>query len=267
MKTLIKILLVISAFLFVLFSCKKEQFEIKKTADPCDCASEVSADFEILEHLQNGIADHLNVFTPTDHILGNKRATFRAKLGGAEYRWYIGIEELDQREVNRYFPEQLAGQAIPITLVVKKEPNKICFPNDDGYDSITKIMNVYDRCDTNHLEGNFRIAEVGSIDSFDVKLNIRGGFENNVFVPDQCNGIDFYNYDKQGSECVMDRNFEIVRNYRYFEISSGPDFNSNCTSIYINSCELDLNNVFSFHYQYKNQNSDYVNLITKGRKL
>jgi hypothetical protein len=267
MKTLIKILLLTSVFLIVLFSCKKEQLEIKKTADPCECASEVSADFEILEHLRNGVIDELNVFTPTDHILGNKRVSFRAKIDDAEYKWYIGVEELDQREVNRYFPEQLAGQSIPITLVVKKDPNKICFPNDDGYDSIVKFMNVYDRCDTNHLEGNFRIAEIGTKDSFDIKLDIRGRFDNNIFEPTVCSGLDIYNYDSQGSECVMDKNFEIIRNYRYFKISSGPAFNSNCTSIFINSCTLDFNNKFSFHYQYKDQNSNNITLITKGRKL
>ena len=251
--------------LTTLLACKKEQPAMNEAEDPCECASEVSADFEIREALLNGGPVSQNEFTLTDHILENKRAFFKAKLDNADYTWYIGVDVEHDQEIDRYFTDQWAGTNIPITLVVKKEPNLLCFPDDDGYDSITKVMHVYPRCDTNHLEGEFRIAEVGTQDSFDIKLNIRGGFENNVFLPNSCFGLDFYNYDGQGGECVMNSNFEIVRNYRFFRLSNPP--NSNCTSMNIIRSELDLSDKFYFHYNYRDENNNLITLNTQGRKL
>lgn len=265
MKSFKIILTLATVCVVILLACKKEQPGMQNAEDPCECASEVSADFEIREALLNGGAVSQNEFTLTDHILENKRAFFKAKLDNADYTWYIGIDEENDQEIDRYFTDQWAGANIPVTLVVKKEPNLLCFPDDDGYDSITKIMHVYPRCDTNHLEGDFRIAEVGTQDSFDIKLNIRGRFNNNVYTPTECSGLDFYNYDREGGECVMNTNFEIVRNYRFFRLSNAP--NSSCTPMNIIKCELDLNNKFYLHYNYRDVANNLITLNTKGRKL
>lgn len=57
---------------------------------------------------------------------------------GADFTWYIGREVLKGRTVTRRsFPE---NEDIPITLVVRREPDLDCFPNDDGYDSLTRVM-------------------------------------------------------------------------------------------------------------------------------
>jgi hypothetical protein len=76
-------------------------------------------------------------------------------------------------------------------LVAKKKPNTICFPNDDGYDSIVKYLtvsnksydDVYDL--PNHLfEGIFRFKDsLGNYpgDSVDLKIELKYWGEDGVF--------------------------------------------------------------------------------------
>jgi len=159
MKKIQKTIGIIVVFVVVLFACRKEQMEIGNAEDPCDCASEVSADFDILErHIQLAQSE----FIVTDHVLGggSKQVRFRAIEKDAEYKWFIGLDVEVEKETFKNFGSQWIGSTIPITLVVKKEPNLICFPDDDGYDSITKTFNIYDECHEPYLlEGTFRMAE------------------------------------------------------------------------------------------------------------
>ena len=64
--------------------------------------------------------------------------------------WQIGSEKIyNQRIVTRTnFPE---NEDIPITLIVKNKPNKICLPNDDGIDTITKTYRTYSRNNYDYL--------------------------------------------------------------------------------------------------------------------
>jgi hypothetical protein len=270
MKTLIKILLLTSVFLLVIFACKKEQLEIKKTADPCECASEVSADFEIREALNNG-APSINIYTVTDDILENKTAYFKAKETDAEYTWYIGAEIKTDREISRFFESQWVGSTIPITLVVEKEPNKTCFPNDDGYDSVTKYMEVHSFCDSSILEGTFRVAEENSIDSFDIVFDFELAYASpGVLSNSNCSRLDFFNYDGNGSSCVGYDN-AMARNYRAFRkgnFSNWGGASYECGDLVIKKCYLDLNNQLFLSYEYWHVNDpEAIELNVNGRKI
>jgi hypothetical protein len=123
------------AALILTLACKKEKPELNiSDHDPCGCASEVSADFDIYELVSTQDDDFE---TLTDHILDDRYAKFVAKEENAEYTWYIGSQTFNTKEASRYFSRDWIGYNIPITLVVQKTPNSTCFPNDDGYDSIT----------------------------------------------------------------------------------------------------------------------------------
>lgn len=182
MKKLKIFSLAILALGVVLFACKKEQPDFNKEAkDPCACASEVTADFVIEER-----ATHIpkEIWVETDTTLHNKIVQFRALEEDAEYRWYIGIEQFDTQSASRYFSDEWIGHDIPITLVVKKEPNKTCFPDDDGYDSITKTFHVSqypikpgvnDEDRTIYhagLTGTYRMIGKGLNDSIDVEVHM-----------------------------------------------------------------------------------------------
>ena len=178
MKTLPKFLLLSFLFLLALFACKKEQPEILNAEDPCECASEVSADFVIEEALNN--IPHYD-WVRTDTTLHSKEVQFSALIENAEYKWYIGIEEFDTKSISRYFSDQWKGHDIPITLVVQKEPNEICFPNDDGYDSITKTFHVSQfpilhgenqDIEFGTIEGYYRVFSNELNDSIDIGIDI-----------------------------------------------------------------------------------------------
>jgi hypothetical protein len=187
----------------LLFACKKEKPDIMQPIDPCACASEVSADFDIIE-LERMIQFN-PIGTLTDTIIRNANVIFRAHEENAEYKWTIGSENVTTQEVIRKFTDAWVGLNIPITLVVNKTPNSTCFPDDDGYDSVVKIMHVSNRPimdypDTVYytsLAGTYRVKGPHLVDSFEVtfwaspRLGSGVGYMFNVL-----------NFDGHGSNCV-----------------------------------------------------------------
>jgi hypothetical protein len=69
---------------------------------------------------------------------------FVADEENAKYTWLIGAGVYHTRTVSIDFINSRidAGTLIPVTLIVEKEPNKKCFPNDDGRDTFTKQILV-----------------------------------------------------------------------------------------------------------------------------
>jgi hypothetical protein len=187
----------------------------------------VSADFVIEERIS---AIGAGEFIPTDTTLKERHIRFRAITQGAtEYKWYVGSEIItDVESVTRFFPEQWAGSNIPITLVVRKIPDNACFPNDDGYDSITKVFHISqyliepnplgdeDRTVQNGgLQGTYRLIQEGMQDSIDVGVS----FCDNYFGTK----INFENLDGQGSNCECNEGIQPANplikkwSYRYAE--------------------------------------------------
>ena len=108
--------------------------------EECSCATKANANFTI-EEMTSG-NPNLAKYTETDSIFSEKNVRFYATEEAEEYTWYIGSEVIHTREVMRYFDNSLVGQTIPVKLVVKKSPNLICFPNEDGTDSLVKYFTV-----------------------------------------------------------------------------------------------------------------------------
>ncbi len=126
--------------LILLVSCKKEvQPDMIALNENCNCAKEVSANF-LIEEMTSPFSDAR--FTDADTIYKGKNVRFRALEDNAQYTWYIGNEVLNTQEVARFFNSSLGGQNITISLAIRKKPNSICLPNDDGYDSISKTFHV-----------------------------------------------------------------------------------------------------------------------------
>lgn len=254
------------SLLLVVLGCKKiEQPDMSTVTDPCDCAKEVSADFDILEPLDFGLEMRL---VKTDNVISGKSIIFKATENDAEYKWYVGADVENDQEIDRYFIPSLEGSTIPITLVVKKKPNYICFPNDDGYDSITKYMKVVSRSDSSVMEGTYRIASINSTDSIDIKINFRGHYQNNIYLPDSGSGLDIYNFDGNNNFIENYNNYVIIRAYRAFKTFTATGFVDDYFSLYITHAELDLQNKFYIKFRYS-PNSDF-GLIYKemrGRKL
>lgn len=250
--------------LFMVFSCKKDQPEMKEAKDPCDCASEVSADFEIWE----GSSQVPNPRqTLTDTVYKDKTVEFRALEEDAEYTWYIGTDIESGQITWKYFPDQWAGSTIPITLVVKKEPNKTCFPDDDGYDSITKTFHISDYwivdgqdIDMGPIEGVYRVKSPHLSDSFDVEFYGDRNFQNE-------NMFNIINYDGEGSSCINQARIN-GSNYRQVWTNNGTS-TSQCDYIrgYIHN-RLNGETEMKFTFGSNSPNSpNYYERTYLGRKL
>ena len=262
MKKLKTIFFLGVVLLTTLLACKKEQPEMNEAEDPCECASEVSADFDILERHTQLASSEIIV---TDHVVGagSKQVRFRAKEEDAEYTWYIGTDIETDRETFKNFGSQWTGSTIPITLVVKKEPNTICFPEDDGYDSITKTFDIYDVCYEPYLlEGTFRMAPENSTDSIDIVIEFK------EYAPwNDCLNADITNFDGEGSTCPGNY-FRVEKSYRYMSAVGGTNIGP-CQSLSPFSAWLHLDGICEMHYSY-NKDSDTNQETIKhlfGRKL
>ena len=209
----------IIVLILLISACHKNQPEMNNNiSNPCDLAHEVSAEFEILE-ITGQTGSVFEKTTLTDTILHTKSVRFIAKDSMADYTWYIGNEVITERSFVRYFDNSLSGQNIPVTLVLKKDPNHFCLPNDDGYDSITKILHVSQFpilndpiLELGSIEGTYRVKSMHLVDSFDVNIDI--SYYNSQII------FNIENYDGMGSNC-FDQAYLQGWSYRQIWTNSG----------------------------------------------
>ncbi|MGM0479700.1 MAG: hypothetical protein ACQERC_10795 [Bacteroidota bacterium] len=212
-------LFTLSFLVLILFSCKKEQPTMHgDTKDPCDCASEVSADF-VIEEYTGPISD---LWIQTDTTLHDKYVRFRALEDDAEYTWYIGADVETIQTPSKFFSDQWTGSDIPITLVVKKDPNKTCFPDDDGYDSITKTFHVSqypvfhgydDDIEYGTIEGIYRVYSKELDDSIDITVDAEQFNDSR--------SINIFNVDGGGAICEKVA-WRRINHDAYRQLSFGP---------------------------------------------
>jgi hypothetical protein len=170
----------IVAVLLIVSGCTKEQPELTSGTENCNCATEVSAKF-LMEELATPINfSGFRKQTDTDTIYAGRNVRFYGLEANAGYTWYIGSEVITDREFYRFFDASLIGQTLDMILVVDKEPNLICYPSDDGYDSIVRQLTVveepteFDFHAATHprFEGTFRVKDLNSSDSIDIVCEI-----------------------------------------------------------------------------------------------
>lgn len=212
---------ILSILILVVFSCKKKQPMMSEFNEGCDCAHEVSAEF-LMEEMTVNIPSIVK-YTDTDSILGSKNVRFRATESGATYKWYIGSEIITDSTFARFFGPSTLGQTIPVTLVVKKKPNNICFPNDDGYDSIVKYLTItnYPMEDISinqiylgSIEGTYRVKSAHLPDSFNVTVDY-------VYDGSNTPRLNLYNYDGNGTNCLFTIQMNQGYNYRQLFLVGG----------------------------------------------
>ncbi|MGM0479701.1 MAG: hypothetical protein ACQERC_10800 [Bacteroidota bacterium] len=260
-------LFTLSFLVLILYSCKKEQPQLNnESKDPCDCANEVSADFEIWE----GSSQVPNPRqTLTDTTYKDRTVEFRALEENAVYTWYIGADVETEQVTWKYFSDQWANQDIPITLVVEKEPNNVCFPEDDGYDSITKTFHISDYwqentndVDLGPIEGTYRVKSEHLSDSFDVEFYADKNFQGEIM-------FNIVNYNGEGSNCI-DQARITGSNYRQVWTTNGTG-SLVCDALrgYIHNR---LDGVTEMHFSFgstspNDPDYDYYERTYLGRKL
>ena len=212
---------IVVSVLLITSACKKQPLMTEFNQN-CSGNTMVSAQFT-MEELASQIGSiNEDKRTNTDTIYHESNVYFNALEDNAEYTWYVGQEIIHERSFYRYFDASLIGQSLPITLVVKKTPNNICFPEDDGYDSIVKYLTVVEDLPgfyflDNHLfEGTFRVKDQNSTDSIDIEIYIKHAGEDNYFF----NRIDFYNLEGNNE---LKRGLDVgLRTYRQRWFNMNP---------------------------------------------
>ncbi len=115
--------------LLLMVACRKDV----TPESPCDSAQEVKADF-VIEEL---VGDR---YFEGDTIADNNKVRFRALQLAETYTWVLGAETLHtQSFIRTRFP---IGW-LDVKLIVKRTPDKLCFPQDDGVDSSSRPFYVW----------------------------------------------------------------------------------------------------------------------------
>ena len=228
-----------------------------EVVNPCDCASEVSAEFT-MEEFMSVFSDKLS---ETDTMYRGDNLLFTALDSSAEYIWYIGAEIITERTFTRNFGASLIGQTLPMHLVVKKTPNTICFPNDDGYDSITKYITVVDPgnqyVDTTYrIEGVYRMKDSTMADSVDIILDMDNSYVYPVTGVNWGPVFAFKNVDGQGLEIPFREEGNTFRQVWFEQNGLGFDY----------SCYIRLNSQSNIEFNFSSYEG-YPSYHFFGRKI
>jgi len=180
-KVLICLMLISTFTLLFTVSCKKQQPRMLSPHNNCEGMHATTADFLMEEICHKWDDKNFWIETETDTVYSDHPVQFTAIEQKAKYKWYINGEEYHTKNVRLLFGEEMTGQTIFVTLVVKKDPDNICFPNDNGYDSITKTLHIshktpgwidnyanYDWAGTLKTEGVYRVFAPHLNDSIDI---------------------------------------------------------------------------------------------------
>jgi hypothetical protein len=147
--------------------------------NPCHDQEEVSAAFETSTVLYNRVAEPAiyEVFVHDTFLVGN-RVTFEAEEKDAEYyEWKVGSDDRSWHspsfslEFSMEDSSLLLANPIPVTLIVRKKPNKACFPDDDGLDTLTKFIYFVRFSENLPYIGTWRgVREDNPSEVYDIKI-------------------------------------------------------------------------------------------------
>jgi hypothetical protein len=240
MKFSYKLLIVVLAsFAFVLNSCKEDCPETKcqdpsnpecENYDPCYGKVPLKASFRITKGTGGSVNYTYADTFPNGESYFQESAVFSRTgffhfladtIPGAKYTWYLGSQVFNTWAFTRTISMgQEPGGRFEVKLVVEREPDLDCFPDDVRKDSLTKVFYLKNICDLTTAK-TMRVYEpqLGR-DSFNFKFY---AFDRNVPEGDSCKGNSYdyvYNFYNEGkytrcsgspfdSLIVMNVNFEV----------------------------------------------------------
>lgn len=199
--------------------------------DPCEGKKPVTAEFEIMESKYSDINDFMS---RSDTILMKNIGNFIAKEENSNYSWRIGDDdrEFTTSKVSLRFLEVLGK--IPVRLIVKKTPDTLCFPNDDGIDTITKTLFVKKYTESDMIGNYWGVNLDAPRDSFLVSIGWYHSWsaDNDYYfinnLPNGCN--DTMNIYKQIDQPIPDDiiGFQVKPMNKMLIFESSGDKKTNC---------------------------------------
>lgn len=141
-------------------TCKDQTNPECDNYNPCAGKTPFNADFTIEERFTSlgsvfGVLD-TSVVATTDTIVssfGAIRAKFTAPDSYTSYYWTIGTDPtvFTTKSFSQFFPDPVS---VDVTFIGTRTPDTLCFPNDDGVDTVVKKLTVVDYSQSPFM-GNF----------------------------------------------------------------------------------------------------------------
>lgn len=148
------LLFVLTCFgiLLIAESCKKECHDKSnpdcENYDPCYGQEPVTAKIEIGQFFTaSSHPDFRDVSIVEDKFIAGY-IHFNCPVPNAKYTWTLGAETITSQKFDRLFDETLPKGTYTVQLIIEKEPNKGCFPTDDGVDTLIKTFELVPPCKT-----------------------------------------------------------------------------------------------------------------------
>ncbi len=165
--------------------------------DPCAGSSEVSANFYF--EMRSSIPSIEPAIWVRDTVClagPNIRVRVNVLQDNATFvKWIVGADEYSSTEVQFSVSEDFIGQELPVTLIVQAPINSLCFPGDNGMDTITKYFTVKDQCYAD-VFGTYRGSlEMAPLDSFELRIAPHGCIDNISGM------VYLVNFDQQQDSC------------------------------------------------------------------
>jgi hypothetical protein len=171
-------------------SCKKECHDKSnpdcENYDPCYGQEPVTAKIEIGQFFPvSSHPDFRDVSIVEDKFIAGY-IHFNCPVPNAKYTWTLGAETITSQKFERSFDDTLPKGTYTVKLIIEKEPNKSCFPTDDGVDTLIKTFEFVPVCQTLTV-GIFKGVWEGSLDS--VLFSVRP-----ININDKKDSCNLYHY-------------------------------------------------------------------------
>ena len=136
--------------------------------DPCLEKQQPVIDFKMGARIAHFNA--VDTLIESDTILAFNKVEFLAPDGFDQYEWKIGRDErvfTDQRFSLIFTQPQ---EVVVVQLITQSTPDKICFPLDDGRDTLRKYLTIVPK-EENPIYGDFHgYLEAAPEDTFTVRI-------------------------------------------------------------------------------------------------
>ena len=128
-------LLILLPLVLLLTACPEDD-PIKP--DPCEGKKPVSAEFKIKQRIIDVMDSMQEINIETDTVLTYREITFEADGDFDNYKWQLGDDpNIKSGKKITYNFTKVWGK-LQMRLIVKGKRDNLCFPDDDGIDTIIK---------------------------------------------------------------------------------------------------------------------------------
>jgi hypothetical protein len=203
----------------VISSCSKDEPCMDETNKDCPNFNPCSLkeprpkiDFEVYQTF--GVANAPEF--KTDTLMPGYGSYFSANIKNAiSYEWRIGIDtvissnETFSISFDRSDSTLLVNNPVPVTLIVEYQPDLVCFPNQNGRDTITKFIHFRQTWQAAYF-GKWKVYVDGDTDNpYEIEIRLAQG---SLFTY-QMQIANLYN---EGNNCVQDSQVSGYMAYNQF---------------------------------------------------